>query len=154
MILYHIPNKIVLHCSDTTNGKHADIEAMRANHKARGFSDISYHLIIQPDGECVNGRPFNQVGAHVKHHNEGAIGICLIGKDKFTQRQFDALRYKIDSILLTYSIKKTEIFCHNQFDTAIEQGKVCPSMRINDILCWYYNIVGEPAIASYLYKEV
>lgn len=126
---------------------------MRENHKARGFADISYHLIIQPDGECVNGRPLNQIGAHVKGHNTGSIGICLVGTDKYTQKQFDVLRYKMDSLFLTFNIKKTEIFTHAQFDTAIEQRKSCPNIRINDILLWYYNIVGEQAIAPYLYKE-
>jgi len=128
---------------------------MRADHiKNRGFTDIAYHILIEPDGQCLNGRPLNQVGSHVKHHNEGAIGICLVGKDKFTQRQFDALRYKIDSILLTYPINKTEIYLHSQFDTAKEQGKTCPNMSINNILLWYYKVIGEQAIANYLYKEV
>jgi N-acetyl-anhydromuramyl-L-alanine amidase AmpD len=126
---------------------------MREDHIARGFGGVAYHIFIQPDGEAIITRPFNEKGYHVSKHNEGSIGICLAGNDKFTQRQFDALRYKLDSIFLTYNIKKTELFVHAQFDTAIKQGKTCPNIRINDLLLWYYNTVGEQAIANYIYKE-
>lgn len=151
--LYHIPKRIVIHCSATKNGHEYSLEQCDSDHRARGFDGIGYHILIEPDGQCHNGRPFNEVGAHVKGHNEGSIGICLVGTDKFTRRQFDVLRYKLDSIFLTYNIKKTELFCHNQFDSAIAQGKVCPSMRINDILCWYYQVSGEQTIEPYLLKE-
>lgn len=148
--LYHIPRRIILHCSATKNGVRYPASKIKEDHLARGFSDIGYHLVIQPDGECENGRPLNQVGAHCEGHNTGSIGICLIGTDKFTQKQFDVLRYKIDSILLTYSVKAHEIWCHYQFDSAIKQGKVCPSIPINVILAWYYQVSREPVIAPYL----
>lgn len=147
----HVPNKITVHCAASPNGKKVPIENIRYDHiHNRGFEDIGYHVVIQPDGQVDLGRPFNFVGAHVEGHNVGNLGIMLIGTDKFTRAQFDALRRTIDGILMTYSIRKSEIYCHNQFDTAQKQGKTCPNIPINVLLCWYHEIVGEQAIAPYV----
>ncbi len=143
------PERIVIHCSASPNGKSYPIEQMTKDHIARGFETIGYHFLIQPDGTAEVGRPLNMVGAHVEGHNTGSIGICMVGTDKFTQAQWDALRYKLDGVMLTYSLAKTEIYCHYQFDTAIKQCKTCPNIPINVILCWYYKISGEPVIAPY-----
>lgn len=146
-----IPSRIILHCAGTPNGVKIDIAVLRNDHiKNRGFSDIGYHLVIQPDGQVDKGRPLNVVGAHCEGHNTGSVGICLMGTNKFTQAQFDALRYQIDSLMLIYPIQKQSIFCHHQFDTAIKQGKTCPNISINDLLIWYYKINGEKSIAPYL----
>lgn len=135
----HIPNKITIHCSVTPNGKYIDPEIIRKDHvNNRGFDNIGYHVLIQPDGEVQAVRPLNEVGAHVAGHNTGNIGICLIGSEKFTIKQFDSLRYQIDSLIQCLSIKKWEIYTHNMFDTAIKQGKKCPNIPINKALCWYY----------------
>lgn len=166
------PVCITIHCADTPNGVFYDIEKIRAFHKApppagRGWSDIGYHAVIQPTGEIQNGRALNAVGAHVESHNTVEpdfttlksqptiphtglnLGICLIGSGKYTVRQFDALRSFLDSLTQTYSIPKWEIRCHNQYDTAIKQGKTCPAMEINRLIAWY--VSGDmKAIAPYL----
>lgn len=146
----HVPNKITLHCAASKNGRYYPVEQMRKDHLLRGFKDIAYHKIIQPDGQVDDGRPLNIVGSHVAKHNTGNIGICMVGDTKFTRVQWDALRRTLDGIFLTYSISKTELFCHYQFDTAIAEGKTCPNVPINIMLLWYYQIVGEQAIAPYL----
>jgi len=58
------PGHVTIHCSDTTNGSDYDIERIRADHLARGFNDVGYHLVIQPDGTAQNGRGLNAIGAH------------------------------------------------------------------------------------------
>jgi N-acetylmuramoyl-L-alanine amidase len=145
-----VPKMITLHCADSPNGKTYEVERMRKDHLLRGFKDIAYHKIIQPDGQVDDGRPLNIVGSHVAGHNTGNIGICLVGDTKFTQAQWDALRRTLDGIFLTYNIPKTELHCHYQFDTAIKQGKTCPNIPINVLTLWYYQTVGEQAIAPYL----
>lgn len=145
-----VPKLITIHCADSQNGKEYPLERMRQDHLARGFLDIGYHKLIQPNGQVENGRPLNVVGAHVADHNRGNIGICLIGSTKFSRAQWDALRRTLDGIFLTYSIRKTELYGHCQFDSAIKQGKTCPNVPINVLLLWYYQIVGEQAIAPYL----
>lgn len=139
----HVPKMVTVHCADSKNGQPYPLEQMRADHIARGFKDIAYHKIIQPSGTVEDGRPLNVVGAHVAGHNTGNLGICMVGGTQFTRAQWDALRRTLDGIFLTYfGIRKTEIYCHYLFDTAIKEGKTCPNVPINVLLLWYYLIVG------------
>lgn len=143
-----VPNKITIHCSDSPNGKSVSMEEIRKWHLARGFDDIGYHLVIDIDGMVSRGRPLNVVGAHVEGHNTGNIGICLVGATKYSVAQFGALRYQLDSLFMCFPIPKWELYCHNQWDTAIKQGKTCPNMSINNLLYWYVT-QDEKAILSY-----
>lgn len=146
----HIPNKITIHCSATDNGKSCDIEVIRRWHKAKGWSDVGYHLVIQPDGTVQHGRGLNVIGAHVEGHNTGNIGICLIGEGKYTKAQFRSLDYYIHGIMQTYDdIKPWNIYTHNEFDTAIKQGKTCPVMRSGMLMYWY-TTKDFKALADYL----
>lgn len=135
--------KIIVHCSDSPNGKWNDIESIRRFHKApppegRGWSDIGYHAVIQPDGSTQNGRGLNEVGAHCSGENHDSIGICLIGKDKFTLEQLISLKSLVDTIRRTYDIPKWAVYCHNQFASAQAQGKTCPNLDVNRLLFWLW----------------
>lgn len=48
-------------------------------HRARGFRGIGYHWFIRRDGTLEEGRPEGTMGAHVRGHNHGTIGICWAG---------------------------------------------------------------------------
>lgn len=128
------PERIVIHCSDTPNNmdwvssKHIDDW-----HKQKGFKEIGYHFVIKRDGELETGRPMNKMGAHVKGHNYDSIGICLIGKDKFTREQFKSLRYCLEGIYQLYGISEDKIFCHYELDSK----KTCPNIRAGCIIAWY-----------------
>jgi hypothetical protein len=45
----------------------------------KGFADIGYHYLIDPQGSLYEGRALDVRGAHTYGHNYGALGICLIG---------------------------------------------------------------------------
>jgi len=45
----------------------------------RGFDDIGYHFLIDSVGNVFQGRPVGAMGAHVRGHNDGNIGISLLG---------------------------------------------------------------------------
>jgi hypothetical protein len=143
------PWRVTIHCSDSKNLQPVSVAEIRKWHLARGFDDIGYHMVIQPSGEVGRGRSLTVRGAHVKGHNEGNIGICLIGRDKFTTAQFKALRYKLDSLMLIYPISFSNIFCHYQFDP----NKTCPNININDLLTWYIT-KDEAIISSYILEPV
>lgn len=145
------PTRIIVHCSDSKNGERVDISEITKWHMARGFLTVGYHLVIQPDGEVQKGRPLNAMGAHVEGENFDSIGICLVGKDKFPQRQLDALRYQIDSIILIYPINLWRIYCHYQFPSAIQQGKTCPNVEINKLLAWYIGMNSKALEENILY---
>ena len=72
-------NKIIIHCSDSPEGRDDKVEDIRRWHKNRGFSDIGYHFVIDLDGTIEPGRPICQAGAHCTGHNRDSIGICYIG---------------------------------------------------------------------------
>ncbi len=146
--------KITIHCSASKNGKPWTAKDIRKMHMAppRNWSDIAYHLVIQPDGTVENGRALNVTGSHVKGHNTGNIGICLIGNDKFTRAQFNALRYKLDGLRLSYNLNPWDIYCHYEFDTAIAQKKSCPNVRNVDLVSWYI-LQDDKIIQKYLIKD-
>ena len=47
--------------------------------KGRGWIDIAYHFLIDGQGHIWQGRPENVIGSHVRNHNDGNVGIALMG---------------------------------------------------------------------------
>lgn len=84
---------IIIHCADTPNGVPVyDIEDIAEWHAERGFSEVGYHYVIKTDGEIQKGRKLKKKGSHARGRNKSSIGICLIGRDKFTISQWEFLR--------------------------------------------------------------
>ena len=72
--------EIIIHCSDTPEGRNDTAEDIRRWHtKERGWKDIGYHYVIDLDGTIEPGRPIEIAGAHCTNHNAYSIGICYIG---------------------------------------------------------------------------
>jgi hypothetical protein len=55
------------------------LEAIRRAHVGRDWADIGYHFVIDPLGNVWEGRPIALQGAHVKDHNEGNLGVMVMG---------------------------------------------------------------------------
>ncbi len=146
------PSFITIHCSDSKNGGPVTIADITAWHKARGWSTCGYHGVILSDGVFQQGRPDDYQGAHVEKHNEGNLGVCLVGTDKFSQAQFDTLKWYIKSKMAAYAITADKIFCHCEFNTAIAQGKTCPNMSISRLKAWLIDDV-QDAISIYLFEH-
>jgi N-acetyl-anhydromuramyl-L-alanine amidase AmpD len=102
-------NEIIIHTTATrpewmaVHGTLAKVQEIARWHvRDRGWRAIGYHYIIDRDGTVANGRPLEQVGAHVKGHNANSIGIALLGgfggaaddmfADHYTPAQDKALR--------------------------------------------------------------
>jgi N-acetylmuramoyl-L-alanine amidase len=121
-------NRIIVHCTATPENRVVTVEEVRQWHKARGWSDIGYHIMIYLDGTVHEGRPIERSGAHCKGQNKNSIGIAYVGgvdkdmnpKDTRTEEQKEALC----NILEHYKTKypKVEIFGHRDFSS-----KACPS---------------------------
>lgn len=71
--------EIIIHCSATPDGKDYTVDDIRRWHKQRGYSDVGYHYIVYRNGQLVQGRDINVIGAHASGHNAHSIGICYIG---------------------------------------------------------------------------
>ncbi len=117
---------IVVHCSDTDkNMKAVDIHKMHLNF---GWDGIGYHKVILHCGKIENGRPDYWVGAHVKGKNKISLGVCLIGKNNFTNKQFLSLEKVLRSWKKSYP--KAKIIGHRDVG---KTKKTCPNF---DVISW------------------
>lgn len=125
---YDLVNTIIIHCSDSPRGRGDGAAAIDLWHRERGFDMIGYHYVILEDGNVENGRPEFIQGAHVRGHNKGSIGICLIGDDHPTVLQSASLAHMVRDIMTRHEIKT--ICGHRELDS----GKSCPNFDIDEWL--------------------
>ena len=123
------PQKIrylVVHCSDTdADLTAADIHAM---HLGFGWHGIGYHAVICQDGTLEPGRPHYWVGAHVYEHNKESLGVCLIGRESFSDAQMATLENLLRDWHARYP--RAKICGHCDFDNT---EKTCPNF---DVAAW------------------
>ena len=120
--------KIVIHCSDSPQGRGDDAATIHRWHQERGWSGCGYHYVIIESGEVQNGRPHYWTGSHVRGHNKGSLGICLIGRDTFTKSQMDALKGLLMSLHVMYP--DAVFYGHRDLDP----GKTCPNFDVRDVV--------------------
>ena len=126
-------DEIILHCSATKEGQDFDASDIDTWHKKRGFKRIGYHYVITLDGRIQQGRPLEEIGAHVTGHNSHSIGICYIGgldkngkaKDTRTSAQKESL-YRLLRALRT-KFPNATLHGHREF-----ANKACPCFNIKD----------------------
>ena len=70
---------IVIHYSATYPDQDYPWAQLVADHIQRGFRTGGYHWYIRRDGTLIEGRPEYEMGAHVRGHNSGTLGICFEG---------------------------------------------------------------------------
>ena len=127
----------VIHCSATPEGRDVTVKEIKRWHLKRGWSDIGYHFVIELDGTIRKGRPLNRIGAHVKGHNKGSIGICYVGgvdknmkpKDTKTKEQEISLATLIVHLKMIYP--NIEIKGHRDFAGV---NKACPSFEVSEFV--------------------
>jgi len=125
------PNKVILHCSDTPDYPQdherwdsIDAETIDRWHKERGFDQIGYHYVIKKSGTIEVGRSEDVIGAHCRGHNTGSLGVCIIGRYKFTKEQIKSLTWLQKEIEATHGIEPRDWFAHYEFD----DKKTCPKI--------------------------
>lgn len=117
--------EIIIHCADTPNGKEFHNTDIDAWHKKRGWTGIGYHYVICIDGNVEPGRRLEVAGAHAQGHNAKSIGICLIGKDRFTLAQWESLQELVFD--LTGKCPDARVIGHCEVD---KHGKTCPNFSV------------------------
>ena len=70
---------LVVHCSCTRPNQAWTVDDIDRCHRAKNWAMIGYHWVIYQDGSIHKGRDEKYAGAHVRHYNDHAIGICYIG---------------------------------------------------------------------------
>ena len=120
---------LVVHCSDTPDKSNLSAIDIHKMHLNFGWDGIGYHKIICRDGQIENGRPEFWKGAHVYGKNENSLGVCLIGKNKFTNKQLFSLKKILDIWKIKYPHAK--ILGHRDVTNTL---KTCPNF---DVKRWY-----------------
>lgn len=104
--------------------------------KGNGWSDIGYHYVIRRSGALEKGRADHRQGAHVKGHNKGTIGICMVGgigenqqaDSNFTYAQYTTLVGLIQDLKQQYGLD-LKVSGHRDY-----ANKSCPCFSIQNLL--------------------
>lgn len=110
----------------------ARLEQIRTAHLGRGFGDIGYHYIIDPDGNVWQGRPLAWQGAHVKAQNENNLGIMVMGNfevQRPTQAQIASAQRFVKSQMATYRVPVGRVYTHKELAQT-----ACPGRNLQPIL--------------------
>ncbi len=126
--------KLIIHCSDSPQGRGDDAETIHQWHKAKGWDGIGYHAVILEDGTVQNGRPDFWPGSHAYGYNTKSLGICLIGNGSYTTKQFEALAY-----WLIAKAAKHDVAAHDIIGHCDVSSKACPKFDV-EAFKWKYNI--------------
>lgn len=78
---------IMIHCTDTPEGRDVSVAELDSWHKARNFEQCSnghyagYHLLVHPDGRYERIRPDSERGQHCPkmNMNNRAVAVCYVG---------------------------------------------------------------------------
>ncbi|MDD2721649.1 MAG: N-acetylmuramoyl-L-alanine amidase [Gallionella sp.] len=149
--------RIIIHCSDSPNGRSlftgklgdknftTPLQEIDNWHRERGFkrltqwrerqepqlTSIGYHFLIYTAGAVAGARHVDEIGAHAQGYNATSIGICLIGKDLFTQAQWDALREQVKTLQARHP--GAQVVGHRDLPGV---SKTCPNF---DVSTWFVN---------------
>jgi len=135
---------IAVHCAYTKPSQDIGSVEIRRWHKrpkprGNGWRDIGYHYVIRRDGTVEDGRPNQQMGAHVKGHNRYSLGICLVGgkskdgkpEDNFTTKQMKSLETLVNALMDLYNVPERRVLGHRDFPKV---KKECPCFSVQQVL--------------------
>lgn len=96
----NLTSKVVWHCSATSPKQDIHAADIAQMHKARGWDDIGYHIVISREGLVAWGENPRVAGAHAKGHNATSIAVCMVGgvdkngeaENNFTPEQWESAR--------------------------------------------------------------
>lgn len=123
--------RIVVHCSDTPNGRETSAEDIHRWHSEQGWDGIGYHHVVKLDGEIEAGRPRFWQGAHADPFNKNSIGVCLVGRDEFNADQMRAL----EGLVLSYKAEYPDAQVLGHCD--LNPAKTCPNF---DVKAWWAGV--------------
>ena len=118
---------LVIHCSDTPDEDDIGAIEIHKMHLEFGWNGIGYHKVIKRDGKIENGRPEFWIGAHVYGKNDQSLGVCLIGRDKFSNDQFISLYQLMRKWKNLFPNAK--IIGHKDL---IKTNKTCPNFDVEE----------------------
>ncbi len=122
---------LIVHCTDSDIASHDNYKTIRKWHvEENGWSDVGYHFLILKSGEVVICRPIHIKGAHCKKHNSNSIGICLTGKNNFSEKQFSSLKKLVSELKIEFGLNDYDILGHKDLD----KNKTCPNFNVYEAI--------------------
>jgi len=118
---------LVVHCSDTPDNEPLTARDIHAMHLGFDWHGVGYHRVINREGVIEHGRPDYWIGAHVYEHNEESLGVCLIGRQHFTEQQFNSLEKVLQEWTTQYP--NAEVVGHCDFANT---EKTCPNFNAKE----------------------
>ncbi|RNC82950.1 MAG: N-acetylmuramoyl-L-alanine amidase [Phycisphaera sp.] len=103
------------------------LEMIRVSHvEHRGWADIGYHLIVDPQGRVWLGRPIHLQGAHVRDHNPRNLGVLVMGNFEIERPTPQATR-TLDALLAhqsrTHGVPLNRIHTHREWASTACPGR-------------------------------
>lgn len=101
---------VVWHCSATPPSMDIGAAQIQVMHKAKGYDDIGYGLVIPRSGRLELGEDLKKRAAHVKGLNSVSVGICMVGgvdedgnaENNFTDEQWKAAKHVYEFFTLLF----------------------------------------------------
>lgn len=133
------PTRVIVHCSDTpdfsTDNPQFDsvgVKEINQWHLDRGWKGIGYHYVIRRTGVVETAREEGVIGAHCKEANKDSLGVCLVGRGKFTPEQKESLLRLFIDLGERHRIGLKDWYCHYQFN----KKKTCPNVKMDEVHGW------------------
>lgn len=138
---------IFIHCSAKWYG---DVLSIDKWHREIGWSCVGYHFVIlngRPnadtnyieflDGQIQPGRQIDddplfepkEIGAHVRGRNLDSVGICLIGRRRFTDKQLESTKKVCLDLIGRFGLRIENILGHREDPRT---SKTCPNIPMFD----------------------
>ena len=113
----------------------------------RGFGDIGYHFLIDPQGRIWQGRTMDWQGAHSNGDNNIAnIGICLLGNydvERPSDKSLRAMEKLIGALGQRHRIPRSRVYGHDHW-----KATECPGTHLSRWLASYKNRATPPRTAQ------
>jgi len=106
----------------------ARIEAIRQSHVRRGWADIGYHYVVDPQGRIWQARPRSLQGAHVKYNNEHNLGVLVLGNfmEQYpTQQALAALDAFVVANMHRFRVPMNSLYTHQEL-----AATACPGTHL------------------------
>ncbi|MCA9291117.1 MAG: N-acetylmuramoyl-L-alanine amidase [Phycisphaerales bacterium] len=110
------------------------LESIRLSHRGRDWGDIGYHFAVDPAGRVWEGRALGWQGAHVKDHNEGNIGIVMLGnfeEQRPTAAQISGLNQHLARLMPLYGVPTQRVRTHREWESA---HTLCPGRHLQSYM--------------------
>jgi hypothetical protein len=123
-------DRIFIHCTASDAEVVGDrlVALVEEWHKARKFTEIGYHVLIDMIGNVLAGRSLENAPAAQQGHNMGSIAICVHGLKSFSPVSLQELRLYCEQINDAYRGKVT---FHGHREVS---NKSCPVFDYKQVL--------------------